>query len=525
MKKKRILFDTNIIIQREDPKVLSSDFIELNKIINDLNYKIFIHPLSIADINRDRDEERKSISLSKIATYSSIEKYPDYNQDENFKSQIGVELKENDTVDNALIYAVYKNAVDLLITQDKGILNKAKNLNLQDKILNITDSIINLSQDISLQQIPLLSCFKIDKGWNIDLSDTIFDTLKQEYTDFSDWWQRSVCGTSRDVYVYYSENERDKGKIKAILIIKEEEKEIIDSEPQTILENVLKICLFKVDVSTRGMKLGERLLKMAFEQAAIKNISKLYLTHYTTPNEDKLIELIQTYGFYFLAKKKNGEEVYYKEIKPNRSIAITSREEAININTQYFPSFYDGEQVSKYIIPIQPKFFDRLFPDYKRPVPETSIQLRLDLGIDEINQYTSEGFSIQKAYICNTPVHTMQNGDIVIFYRTEDYKSILTLGVIEKVYYDIDDADSIYKIIKRRTVYSIDEIKEKCGNRNKPVVILFKHNLNFKKEVSYSFLKENNIIDGSIITVRHVKEDDLYKKIIKGNIDESLIIN
>ena len=119
----------------------------------------------------------------------------------------------------------------------------------------------------------------------------------------------------------------------------------------------------------------------------------------------------------------------------------------------------------------------------------------------------------------------MQNGDIVIFYRTEDYKSILTLGVIEKVYYDIDDADSIYKIIKRRTVYSIDEIKEKCGNRNKPVVILFKHNLNFKKEVSYSFLKENNIIDGSIITVRHVKEDDLYKKIIKGNIDESLIIN
>ncbi len=88
MKKKRILFDTNIIIQREDPKVLSSDFIELNKIINDLNYKIFIHPLSIDDINRDRDEERKSISLSKIATYSSIEKYPDYNQDETFKSQI-----------------------------------------------------------------------------------------------------------------------------------------------------------------------------------------------------------------------------------------------------------------------------------------------------------------------------------------------------------------------------------------------------------------------------------------------------
>ena len=522
MKNKRILFDTNIVIQREDPKVLSPDFIELNKIINDLNYKIFIHPLSIADINRDKNEERKAISLSKIATYSNIEKYPDYSQDEAFKSQLKTESKENDSIDNALIYAVYKNAVDLLITEDKGILNKAKNLNLQNKILNITDSIIKLSQDISLQQIPLLSCFKIDKGWNIDLSDTIFDSLKQEYSDFSDWWQRSVCRTLRNVYVYYSRNDPNRNKIKAILIMKEEEKEIIDSEPPIILENVLKICLFKVDVSTRGMKLGERLLKMAFEQATIKNISKLYLTHYTTPNEDKLIELIQTYGFYFLAKKKNGEEVYYKEIKPNKSIKITSREEAININTQYFPSFYNGEQVSKYILPIQPHFFDRLFPDYKRPTQETSIQLQLDIGI---NKYTSEGFSIQKAYICNTPVHTMQNGDIVLFYRTEDYKEILTLGVIEKVYYDIDDADSIYKIIKRRTVYSIDEIKKICEKRNKPVIILFKHNLNFKKEVSYDFLRKNDIIRGSIISARQIKENTLYKKIIQGNIDESLIIN
>ncbi len=523
--KKRILFDTNIIIQREDPKVLSPDFIELNKIINDLNYKIFIHPLSIADINRDKNKERKTISLSKIATYSNIEKHPDYSQDEVFKSQIKAELKENDSVDNALIYAVYKNAVDLLITEDKGILNKAKNLNLQNKILNIADSIIKLSQEIPLQQIPILSCFKIDKGWNIDLSDTIFDSLKQEYADFSDWWERSVCGTLRDVYVYYSENDSNRSKIKAILIMKEEKKEIIDSDPPIILENVLKICLFKVDVSTRGMKLGERLLKMAFEQAAIKNVSKLYLTHYTASHEDKLIELIQTYGFYFLSKKKNGEDVYYKEIRPDKNITIASREEAININTQYFPSFYNGEQVSKYIIPIQPQFFDRLFPDFKRPTQKTSIQLQLDLDINATSHYTSEGFSIQKAYICNTPVHTMQNGDIVLFYRTEDYKEILTLGVIEKVYYDIDDADSIYKIIKRRTVYSIDEIKEMCKKQNKPVIILFKHNLNFKREVTYNFLKKNNVIDGSIITVRRIKENTLYKKIIQGNIDESLVIN
>lgn len=525
MQATRILFDTNIIIKREDPNILPADFIELNRIINDLNYKVFIHPLSIVDINRDKNEKRRNISLSKLATYSKIENYPDYSKDITFKNTVGTEQKDNDRVDNSLIYSIYKNAADILITEDKGILLKAQNLNLKEKVLNISEAILYFSKFIPIQDQTLLSCFKKDNGWNIDLNDSIFDTLKNEYSDFSDWWARSVCKTMRDVYVYYSENSQDKGKIKAILVLKEEEQEVLDSEPQIILKDVLKICLFKVDESTRGMKLGERLLKMAFEYAKLKNKKQLYLTHFTTGPNDKLISLIETYGFYFLTKKKNNEDVFFKEIKPSINPTIKTIENVKDTNQKYFPSFYDRSLVSKYIIPIQPMFFERLFPDIHIKEDSQYSQLTLELNLKKDTKYTSEGFSIQKAYICNTNVGSMKENDIVLFYRTTDYKSILALGTIEKVYYNINDADEIYKLIKRRTVYTLNEIKEKCGRKKAPVVILFKHNLNFNNEVKYDMLLSQEIIKGQIQTIREIKENNLYKKIIQGNIDESLIIN
>lgn len=521
---KRILFDTNIIIKREDPNVLPADFIELNKTINDLNYKIFVHPMSIRDVNRDKNEERKKISLSKLETYSQIKNPPQYENDIEFKKIVGFKNKDNDIVDNYLLYAVYKDAVDMLITEDKEIISKSLLLGLSDRVLNITEATILISKDIPIiQEQYLISCFEKVKGWNIDLNDSIFDSLKKEY-DFENWWKNKVSRTERDVYVYFSNALEKRGKIKAILVLKEEIKEEIKSNPKVLFENILKICLFKVDESTRGMRLGERLLKMAFEEARLKKITKLYLTHFTKNNEDKLVSLIETYGFRYFAKKEDGESIYYKEIIPSVKPNIKSRANALDFNKEYFPGFYDGNIVSKYIIPIKPNFFKRLFPDCKSE-NEMSMQLSLGLNIKGVDKYSSEGFSIQKAYICNTPVRSMLEGDILLFYRTDDYKSILALGTIEKVYYNINDADEIYQLIKRRTVYNLSEIKEKCETKKAPVVILFKHNLNFDNDVKYQQLVSGGIINGTIQTVRNIKENSLYERIIKGNIDESLIIN
>ena len=60
----RILLDTNIIILREDNKVIQEDLQVLMKVIQKLDYKIILHPISIEDINRDSDEHRRRITIS-----------------------------------------------------------------------------------------------------------------------------------------------------------------------------------------------------------------------------------------------------------------------------------------------------------------------------------------------------------------------------------------------------------------------------------------------------------------------------
>ena len=64
----RVLLDTNIIIRREDNKIIDEDLQILLKILNQLNINIILHQKSIEDIERDKDEERKQITLSKFKT-------------------------------------------------------------------------------------------------------------------------------------------------------------------------------------------------------------------------------------------------------------------------------------------------------------------------------------------------------------------------------------------------------------------------------------------------------------------------
>lgn len=519
MKKYRILLDTNILIQREDPKVLSGNLIALTQLMNKLDCDILVHPLSVKDIERDKNLQRKAVSLSKIETYKKLELYPKYDKDENFKNIVGKEQKKNDFVDNSLLYAVSRNAADFLITEDKGILYKSSKINLDEHVFNIEEAIIFFKKLLPSVPGSILPCFRIEKGWNLDLNDSIFDSLKEEY-DFVNWWKNTICGKSRDVYVYLNTNITTKNNIKAILILKNEEAETIDCNPPLPLDRRLKICLFKVAEHTRGLKLGERLLKIAFEQANIMELNDIYLTHYTKPN-DSLVSLIEKYGFILKGQNAKGEDIFYKKIKPSENVSFENICDVMKANKKYFPSFYDGQLVSKYLVPILPKYHERLFPDFIKEEPNT-VQLPL---FEMPHSYSSEGFSIKKAYICNANTQKIKKGDILLFYRTEDVKSVTSLGIVEKVFYKMDDASEIAKIISTRSVYDIDEIRNICKNKNKALVILFEHNLNFNSNVSYNSLLNKKIIAGPIQSITRIKTQEIYEKLIERNIDESLIIN
>jgi len=497
----RILLDTNILILRENYHVIPDSIARLMTLLNGLeNCSIHVHPLSIKEIEKDKNIERQTINSKKILSYAILEDYPNYQTDKNFIELIGLPKEANDIVDNQLLYCVYKNVVDYLITEDQALLNKADLLGLET-VVSVNEAIATFEQFYPRTDITLIQSFVKDKAYNFDLNDNIFDSLKAEYEEFPSWWKKVA---NRDVYAYKS----DEGKINALLIPKIETNEVIDCTPMLKFERVLKVCLFKVASNARGLKLGERLLKIAFDYAILNNIEDIYLTHFCQ-EKDYLIYLIEKFGFYKYGENSRGEGIFIKRIRKDISDNSTN---ITYLNKQYYPSFYDNKSISKHIVPIQPNFHDKLFPDY---IP-TSKQMSI------FRDTPSEGNSIKKAYICNANTTKIKPNDILLFYRTHDVMSITTLGIVESVHYKQKDPNVIMKLIAKRTVFTFEEILNLC--HSDVLVILFNQNFHLTNDFSYEKLCKNKIVGGPIQTITEIKNID-YEKIIAGSIDERFIIH
>ena len=149
----RSLIDTNIFIYREDDHVLSSNLQNVLRMLNSLKVEILLHPKSIEEIKRDRNEDRKKVMLSKIHTYPLLESPPDLNKDTNFLSVVGHSTKPNEYVDNALLYSVCKDAVDFLITGDGGMYKKATRLGIKDRVLSLEDALEIFKKDFRDEKV------------------------------------------------------------------------------------------------------------------------------------------------------------------------------------------------------------------------------------------------------------------------------------------------------------------------------------------------------------------------------------
>ncbi len=258
--------------------------------------------------------------------------------------------------------------------------------------------------------------------------------------------------------------------------------------------------------------MGELFLKMAFQYCVNNNIFEVYLTHYRK-KDDRLILLITGFGFEFSGflerKGKNEkEEVYVKRFIPKERDLPPSE-----LSRKYYPSFNDSLNVKKFLVPIIPEYHDRLFPEYK------TRQMRLS-DYSEINV---PGNAIKKAYLSHSGIKKIQEGDIILFYRSHDQKSITCIGVVDRTPVHNSDSDKIVSIVGQRTVYSYPEIRKMV---HKPVlVILFRHQMFLPNKLTLDYLRKHNVIGSapqSIIELSH----EQYLAIKKGGkIDERFTVS
>lgn len=511
----RILVDTNIFVYREDNKKIPEDLQKMMSILNKIHAEIIIHPKSIDDLKRDQIEERKLIMLSKLGSYSILELPPEIENDSYFLDKVGTASKINDIIDNSILYAVYRNSVDFLVTNDRGIHKKAKRMEIQEHVLDVNMALEIFKKEVATENPLNLPALKNDFVYNLNINDPFFESLKEEYEDFKSWFTQ-ISKSGRKCYVHHKEN----NQIGALLIYKIED-EILDSSPILPKKRRLKLSTFKV--SHLGNKIGELFIKLAVNYARINNLKEVYLTHYVTNDVDYLVELIESYGFQKKAiLNQTGEAVFVKKLEvSDESIGKLNPAE---ISKTYFPTFYDGEGVNKFIIPIQSKWHEKLFTDYHRTrVGDRRKKGRQPTLIEFAGQFVIEGNTIKKSYICHAPSNKIASGDILLFYRSGDEKAITSLGIVEKVCKGKHTPDEITQIVGKRSVYLDWEIANLA--QKSTLIILFTFHFHLPHQLKYANLEEWSILKGPPQRLMEISHDKYLIVKEQGMIDERFTID
>jgi len=500
----RILVDTNILINLEDNKVVDRLFSKFYNLAISNNCKIWYHPMAIPqDIQRDKNVERQRIILSKLEKYEKLNNPATLTSDflEDLSSR-----KPNDICDNEQIFQLSKGYVDLFVTQDKGIHKKASKLGIASSCLDIEQAVsyLNDNYKIIIPQHPILD-HKSIRELECEFKSGFFDSLRADYDSvlFEKWLNKCVL-QDRQCYYVKSENE-----LVALLIYNVEK--IEEHQIANIYEKVLKICTLKVSDSLFGLKIGELFLQKMFEFCLNQKINYLYLTVYE--KQIHLISMLQKFGFEqsTFINRQGLQEI--RMIKPLKRSLISITSNSIN----YHPFYTDNQNIGKFVIPIQPAFYNTLFKDGQ--LRERTLFDQFFDGINEI-----QGNSIMKAYVSSSRQTNLKQGDILFFYASKTSQVIEPIGILESLQI-VDDFDTLWDIVRKKTVFSPDKLRDMLREKGKLHVITFRLISYLKKPITLQDIQVIESFKNKIQTITRIKESDYLKLKENGYFDKCYIIN
>lgn len=484
----RFLLDTNILIPLQDSNTpLNKSLINFTRLANIGGHQLLYHPASLEDIKRDSNEERRQRTLARIEHYQQLENPPQspYNRGDE---------SPNDRCDNEILYALKCHATHALITEDKGLHSKAKNLGLQEYVYTIQtaeDWLLRLDKTAPVQ-LPNILDTEI-YHYSSQLNTSFFDSLREDYpNDFNSWFvEKAKAG--RRAWVCHD----DENKLAAICIYTIQENIEINDAKKILSGKSLKLCTFKVGDSVRGRKIGELFLKASFLFASGKNCNHIFI-HGNQEKQSYLAALLEDFGF-------NADGTYGPDtvwVKEHPQLAPNIKIDPKTYVSKYFPHFRDDPEISKYIVPIKPEYHEILFPDHNI----NSKQLPL---FDTHQSYV--GNAIKLAYLCHAQIKSIKPGDIILFYRSTDAKILTTLGVVDD-FRVLKDPNEIAVLVSRRTVYSSEQIQELSKKTVK--VILFRLIKHFENPIPSQELTQLGILAGAPQSI--VKIDDQKYRNLKN---------
>jgi len=502
----KILLDTNIVIHREAATVIDEDIGILFRWLDNLRHIKCIHSVTAEELENHEDPKvRKSLKI-KLANYNILKtKAPMSDKVCQISEQL--DKNQNDLNDTLIINELYSGRVDALITEDKKLLDKASLLDISDRVYTIDAFLEKVTaENPGLADYKVLAVQKEYFG-NLDLADEFFTSFKEDYPGYEEWFNRKA---EEIVYVCLSE-----GKPIALLYLKVEGKDedYSDIDPPMSKKRRLKIGTFKV--ASNGFRLGERFLKIVFDNALRFKVDEIYVTIFNKRIEQhRLINLLEEYGFNFHGFKRGpgGNELVYI-----RSFARVANRLSPKVT---YPFFSTAGRI--FIVPIYPEYHTELFPD--------SI-LRTESSMNFVENEPHRN-AISKVYISRSIERNLYPGDVIVFYRTGGYyKSVVTtIGVAEGIIDNISSEEEFIRLCRKRSVFADEELSKHWNRypRNRPFIVNFLYVYSFPKRINMKRLIEIGVVpsvDDAPRGFTQISVKNLRDILRECDVDESIIVD
>jgi predicted nucleic acid-binding protein len=458
----RILLDTNILIHREASAVVRDDIGGLFRWLDRLKHDKCVHQASLDEIRKHADPQVVRTFTAKISSYEVLKTTaPDAPA---IAALRNLDQTPNEQIDTSMLAELVAGRVDALITEDRGIHRKAAQVGRASDVFTI-DSFLEkvTTENPDLVDYKVLSVRKRHFG-NVNLKDTFFDTFREDYPGFDHWFNRKA---NELAYVCTG----DDGGLLAFLYVKKEEpgEDYSDIRPSFSKAVRLKIGTFKV--VSNGFKLGERFLRIVFENALRQKAEEIYVTIFRKrSDQDRLVRLLQDWGFLHHGQKRSAagaEEVFVRDFRPRADLADPRRT---------YP--YISRKARKFIVPIWPQYHTELLPDsiLKTEQPEVFSDSKPNRN------------AMHKVYISRSIERGMKTGDILVFYRTSSkvapayYTAVATtLAVVQETATTLKSQSEFVQYCRRRGVFTDEELAAhwnyKPHSRPFAVSFLYVHSL------------------------------------------------
>ena len=472
-----VLLDTNIVIKREGVSNVSFEVATLFNWFDKKNITRYVHAKSKDEISSYKDIRVRDALLLKLNSYNELPNFP-VPTDDLFDSVVSrFANDENGRIDNALLKEIYNDNVGLLVTDDNLMLQKAEMLYMRDKVLSSAELLEKFESKFPKNIEYKMLAVRLKKFEDINLSDPFFDSLREDYEGqkFDQWFKKKG---KESAYVF-----EDKSGIKGFLYLKIElsgERDYLKVSPILSPKKRLKIGTFKIDSS--GFRLGERFLKIIFDNARENEVEEIYVTLFEDKRQDviRLKTLLEQWGFVKHGyKNDNGELVLVKSM----NVYDVTREPKLN-----YPLIKDG--ANAFILPIKAEYHTDLFPD--------KILKNENMHLYEEN--LAHRYAIEKIYLTGAFNIKAKQGDVILIYRMSDqwyksYSSVVTgLAIVQDII-PTKNVEECISICKNRSIFDEQSIRSFYGQY--PTVVKLLDFVSFKNPVTLQQLRELGVVDAN----------------------------